>query len=122
MSAIDLSTIRPANADLLSFAEIVISLDEQGILGATIAEMERQEAADKARKAKPTRVPSRKAAPAKTAAPTVKNDDWRSRPMSAKQNARIVKVSNEHGFDVYDMTGWSAGKASDYYKSLVAAI
>ena len=41
-------TVKPANADLLAIADMIVNLDNEGILAATIAEMRSPKAAPKA--------------------------------------------------------------------------
>lgn len=77
-----------------------------------------QKVAPKVKAEKPATI-----APApKASKPQTATSKWEDRPMSAKQKARITAVSNEHGFDILDMSKWTAGVASTYYNDLKAAI
>ena len=74
-------------------------------------------------KATPKAVKPVKVKASKAAAKQVAAGDWRNRPMSKKQSARIYKVCDQHGFFYpTNMATMTAGQASDFYKAMVAAI
>jgi hypothetical protein len=114
------------NATLAEQGKVIAAIIEQ--MSATIPASEPTQApARKARtrKAQPKAVATKAQPQSRKPQPkTVKSNDndWRDRPASKKQLARITAVSDEHGFEVYDMTGWTAGVASDYYQALRAEI
>jgi hypothetical protein len=112
-------------------AAILGSPAPKGTDTATARTLAARKAAPKAPKASRKQTTTPKAAkPAKKAATiaaaakpqTARSLDTTPGSITKGQTRRIVAVSDQHGFEILDMSQWSMATASTYYADLKAAI